>query len=102
MTDAIVKVLAEVLYILAVATKEIKENLASKSIYSDRSAPSTHYSSETFVKKLIGRSDLEDALLRLDAVIEEEMRMAAAQMMRDIYDIKKSLLAKPLYTSKEG
>jgi hypothetical protein len=52
------------------------------------------------VKKLIGRSDLEDALLRLDAVIEEEMRMAAAQMMRDIYDIKKSLIAKPLYTSK--
>ena len=44
MTDATVKVLAEVLYILAVATKEIKENLASKSIYSDRSAPSTHYS----------------------------------------------------------
>lgn len=32
MTEAIVKVLAEVLYVLAVATREIKENLASKSI----------------------------------------------------------------------
>jgi hypothetical protein len=35
MTDAIVKVMVEVLRILAIATKEIKENRASKLIFGD-------------------------------------------------------------------
>lgn len=88
MTDAIVKVLAEVLCVLAVATKGIKENCASKSICDDRSAPSTYSSSETFMKKLIGRSDIEDALQRLETMIVEETRMATTEVLKDIHDVK--------------
>jgi hypothetical protein len=93
MTDAIVKVLAEVLCVLAVATKEIKENRASKSIHGDISAPSTYSSSETFMKRLIGRSDIEDALQRLETAIDEEARMATTEVLRDIHDVKNTLNA---------
>jgi hypothetical protein len=37
--------------------------------------------SEKYLKKLIGRTDLEDALKRLDRLTQEETRMAAAQVL---------------------
>ena len=37
---------------------------------------------EKYVKKLIGRTDLEDALQRLDKLTHEEARMATAQVLR--------------------
>jgi hypothetical protein len=93
MTDANVKVLARVLCVLAVATKDIKENRASKSIHGDRSAPSTYSSSETFLKKLIGRSDIEDALQELETETVEESRMANTEVLKDIHDVKNTLNA---------
>lgn len=90
MTDAIVKVLAEVLCILAVATKEIKENRASKLITSDIPVFLAYCSSESFVKRLAGRSDIEDALQRLETVIVEEVRMAATEALKGLHDVKKS------------
>ena len=79
MTDTIVNVMAEVLRILALVTKEIKQGLISKLILHDRATLSTYYSSEKFFKKLIGKSDIEDALQRLDNLMQEEHRMATAQ-----------------------
>jgi archaellum component FlaC len=38
--------------------------------------------SEKYLKKLIGRTDIEDALKRLDRLTQEEARMAAAQVLR--------------------
>jgi methyl-accepting chemotaxis protein len=37
--------------------------------------------SEKYLKKLIGRTDIEDALKRLDRLTQEEARMAAAQVL---------------------
>ena len=37
---------------------------------------------ERFLKKLVGRKDMEDALKRLDMLTQEEARMAAAQTLR--------------------
>jgi len=37
--------------------------------------------SETYLKKLIGKTDIEDALKRLDRLTQEEARMAAAQLL---------------------
>ena len=42
----------------------------------------TYSSSERFLKKLGGRSDIEDALRRLDSLAQEEHRMATAQDLR--------------------
>jgi hypothetical protein len=38
--------------------------------------------SEKYVKKLIGKNDIEDALKRLDMLTKEEARMAAAQLLK--------------------
>ena len=37
--------------------------------------------SEQFLKKLVGRTDIEDALRRLDRLTQEEALMAAAQIL---------------------
>jgi methyl-accepting chemotaxis protein len=37
---------------------------------------------EKYLKKLIGRTDIEDALKRLDRLTQEEARMAAAQVLK--------------------
>ena len=39
-------------------------------------------SSEKYFKKLVGRTDLEDALKRLDRLTQEEARMATAEMLK--------------------
>ena len=44
--------------------------------------PLTERFSEKYLKKLIGRTDLEDALKRLDRLTQEEARMAAAQVLK--------------------
>ena len=38
--------------------------------------------SEKFVKKLIGKKEMEDALKRLDKLTHDEARMAAAEILR--------------------
>ncbi|KAH9055813.1 hypothetical protein EDB83DRAFT_1088809 [Lactarius deliciosus] len=65
MTNVIVKIMVEVLSIFAIATKEIKQGFAKK-----------------FVKKLVGRRDIEDALQKLDRLTQEEARMATAEVLR--------------------
>jgi hypothetical protein len=43
---------------------------------------STHHSSERFFKKLIGRSDIKDALEKFDKLTQEESRVALAQGLK--------------------
>jgi hypothetical protein len=38
--------------------------------------------SEKYLKKLMGKNDIEDALKRLDRLTQEEVRMAAAQLLK--------------------
>ena len=42
----------------------------------------TEHYSEKFLKRLAGRTDLEDALKKLDKLTQEEARMAIAQNLR--------------------
>jgi archaellum component FlaC len=44
--------------------------------------PLTKLFSEKYLKKLIGKNDIEDALKRLDRLTQEEARMAAAQLLK--------------------
>ncbi|KAF8496468.1 hypothetical protein F5888DRAFT_1804158 [Russula emetica] len=62
MMDIIVRIMAEVLSVLGIAMKEIKQGRMKK-----------------FAKKLIGRTGIEDALKRLDKLTQDEVRMATAQ-----------------------
>ncbi|KAH9003651.1 hypothetical protein EDB86DRAFT_2826238 [Lactarius hatsudake] len=62
MVEVFVKILTEVLSILSIATKEVKRKRA-----------------KIYFRKLLGRTDIEDAFGRLDSLIQEEVRMALAQ-----------------------
>ncbi|KAH8982414.1 hypothetical protein EDB92DRAFT_1952306 [Lactarius akahatsu] len=68
MTDII---MLEVLTIFGIATKEIKQGRGKK-----------------FLKKLAGRSDIEDALRRLDILTQEEARMALAEVLKITHTIR--------------
>ncbi|KAH8982125.1 hypothetical protein EDB86DRAFT_2834524 [Lactarius hatsudake] len=71
MTNVMGKVMAEVLSMLAVATK---------AMYQSRK--------KTFLKKLVGRNDIEDALLRLDKLEQGELRTVSAQVLKNTSDLK--------------
>ncbi|KAN0141591.1 hypothetical protein V8E53_000053 [Lactarius tabidus] len=64
MTDIIVKIMVEVLNILGIATKEIKQGRT-----------------KNYLKKLLGKTVIEDALKRLDKLTQEEVRMATVQLL---------------------
>ncbi|KAI9432763.1 hypothetical protein H4582DRAFT_2061576 [Lactarius indigo] len=70
MTDIIVKIMVEVISILGIMTKEIRQGRTN-----------IEYYAEKYLKKLIGRNDVEDALQRLDRLTQEEARMAAVEAL---------------------
>ena len=41
----------------------------------------TNSPSEKYLKKLLGKTEIEDALTRLDKITQEEVRMATAQLL---------------------
>ncbi|KAI9434629.1 hypothetical protein H4582DRAFT_759959 [Lactarius indigo] len=71
MANVMGKVMAEVLSMLAVATKVM---------YQSRK--------KTFLKRLVGRNDIEDALVKLDKLEQGELRMVSAQVLKDTSDLK--------------
>ncbi|KAH9056256.1 hypothetical protein EDB87DRAFT_1264572 [Lactarius vividus] len=71
MRDTIVKIMVEVLGIFGIVTKEVKQGRAKK-----------------YLKKLIGRTDIEDALGRLDRLTQQEVQMAIVQVMKIAHHIK--------------
>lgn len=81
MTDVIVKIMIEVLSILSIATKEIKQGRSSEWIFLCILFHLDLLSLEKFVRKLLGRNDIEDALKRLDTLTMEEARMAVAETL---------------------
>jgi len=86
MRDVILKVMVEVLGIFAIVTKEMKQNPASE-LSPDDMFPITDQDLEKFLKKLIGRRDVEDALSRLDKLTREEFQTAIAQVLKVTHDV---------------
>ncbi|KAH8989797.1 hypothetical protein EDB86DRAFT_2807592, partial [Lactarius hatsudake] len=71
MTDIIVKIMVEVISILGIVTKEIRQGRTMR-----------------YLKKLIGRKDdVEDALQRLDKLTQEEAWMAGVEALTITHDI---------------
>ena len=83
MTDIIVKIMVEVLNIFAIATKEIRQGRTSELSRCLHSLSVALISlSEKYLKKLLGNTDIEDALKKLDKLTQEEARMATAQLLK--------------------
>jgi hypothetical protein len=87
MTEAIVLIMVEIISILGIATKEIKEGVLSE-WFSTSMSRLTDRCSEKFAKRLIGRTDLDDGLKRLDKLTQEEARMATAEVLRTTHAIE--------------
>ena len=85
-----VKIMAEVLNILAITTKEMKQSRASELSLRVELFPA-YIGLERFLKRLARRSDMEDALARLNKLINEEARMAGALVLKNTHAIDDKL-----------
>ena len=88
MTDMIIKVMVEVLDILGIATKEMKQSRASEAILLIQLLEA-HVSLEKILKKVAGITKLENALKNLDKMINEEVPIVIAEMLKVIYSVNK-------------
>ena len=86
MTDKMAKITVEILDILAIATKEIKQSRTSEFDlrFKFRGADIV---SEKFLKRVIGRTDLEGGMKKLDKLTNEEVVMASAQLLKVAHNI---------------
>jgi hypothetical protein len=80
MTEVIVKIMLELLSVLALASKQIKQGRFSKCAVAYMLSVA-QYSSEKFTKKLLGESEIESVLQRLDRLTQDEARMTVAQTL---------------------
>jgi archaellum component FlaC len=81
MRDIIVKIMVEVISILGIVTKEIRQGRTSMCLPPVDVSRKLDLPEERYLKKLFGRKDVEDALQRLDKFTQEEVRMAAAETL---------------------
>ena len=93
MAEVLVKIVIELLSVLSIATKEVKRRRASELSFARyASLQQSHASPEIFSRKLLGRTDIEDALKRLDCLIQEEVQMAIAQILKVTTEVKDGTL----------
>ncbi|KAF8267647.1 hypothetical protein EI94DRAFT_1786301 [Lactarius quietus] len=75
MTDILVKIMVELLSVFALATKQIKQGRF------------TQDGIEKFAKKLLGESEIEAVLQRLDRLTQEEGRMTVAETFEVVHGL---------------
>jgi hypothetical protein len=81
MTALLGKIMAQVLLVLALATKAMKERRISEPVHWIYIF-FAHDELETVLKRLVGQTNVEDALLRLDTLTKEESLMTAARNLQ--------------------
>jgi hypothetical protein len=86
MTEVVVKILVELLSILAMVTKQIKQGKPSESIFGELYYL-TRCNAESLVKKLFGEKDIKAVLQRLDRLTETEAQTTAAQTLEVVYGL---------------
>jgi hypothetical protein len=88
MSCVLVRIMVEVLSVLALATKQIKQGRFSKPpvglIYIPLIAG---LGTEKFAKKLLGESEIEAVIQRLDRLTSDEARMTVAQTLQVVHGL---------------
>ena len=90
MTNIIVEILVEMLSVLSLAMKQIKQGRMSTSLVAHISFITEHFT-EKFAKKLLGESEIESVLQRLDRLTQEEARMTVAQTLEVVHGLVNNL-----------
>ena len=86
MTDIIVKIMVELLSVLALATKQVQQGrLSTWDLGAWLQVVIAQRCAEKFAKKLLGESEIEAVLQKLDRLTQEEARMMAAQTLEVVY-----------------
>jgi hypothetical protein len=86
MTDIIINIMVELLSVLALATKQISQGRFSK--YAVTCALRVaHCALEKFAKKLLGDSEIEVVLQRMDRLTQDESRMTVAQTLGVVHGL---------------
>jgi hypothetical protein len=86
MTEVIVKIMLELLSVLALASKQIKQGRLSKCAITFMLSM-TQCAIEKFTKKLLGESEIETILQRLDRLTQDEARMTVAQTLGVVHGL---------------
>ncbi len=88
MTEIVVKIIVELLSVLSLATKQIRQGRFSKSIVMYNLSVA-QFAIEKFAKKLIGESEVEAALQRLDRLIRDEIVTTLSVVLGHVYATRK-------------
>jgi hypothetical protein len=86
MTEVIVKIMLELLSVLALASKQIKQGRFSKRAITFILSM-TQCAPENFTKKLLGESEIETVLQRLDRLTQDEARMTVTQTLGVVHGL---------------
>ena len=88
MSDIVVKIMVEILSVLALATKQINQGRFSKWYWHTviKFSPFER-ATEKFAKKLLGESEVEAVLQRLDRLTQEEARVALAHTLEVVHGL---------------
>jgi hypothetical protein len=86
LTDIVVKIMVELLSVLALASKQIKQGRLSK-LRCHLRVFVTQCAAEKFTKKLLGESEIETVLQRLDRLTQDEARMTVAQALGVVHGL---------------
>ena len=89
MTDIVAKIMVELISILAVAKRQIGRGRLSKHRFAIIVATTADLGrvAEQFAKKLLGDSEIETILKRLDRLTQEEARMTVAQTLAIVHGL---------------
>jgi len=90
MTDIIVKIMAELLSVLALATKQVNQGRFSRCymLYTFLLAQRVV---EKFARKLLGESEVEAVLQRLDRLTQDEARITVAQTLGVVHGLMENM-----------
>jgi hypothetical protein len=78
--------MVQLLSVLALATKQVKEGRFSKHTITD-TLIMAKLAAEKFAKKLLGDSEIEAVLQRLDRLTQDEARMTIAQTLGVVHGL---------------
>ena len=98
MTGLLGEIMSQVLSILALSTKEIMGKQISELDCLLYRSSTAKYGAERILKKLAGRTDVEDAVLQLDRLTKEESLMVVARNLEVTHRVDGNVEATKLLT----
>ena len=98
MTELLGKIMSQVLSILALSTKEVMDRRISELDCPLGRSSMANYGAEKILKKLAGRTDVEDAVIRLDTLTKEETLMVVVRNLEVAHRVNGNVEATKVLT----